>query len=104
MVSRGTLIRDAAEVDAALILCGLKSVMSTPVKPRVVFTQRETVLLLTGLYGLPKLINKFVTLPQRGFVSDKYSRTVKTGLRFLSGTVCILEAERRVNKVMVSTF
>ena len=56
MVPRGTLIRDAAEVDAALILCGLKRVRSTPAKPRVVFTQRETVLLLTGLYGLTKLI------------------------------------------------
>ena len=79
-------MRDAAEVDAALILCGLKRVRLTPAKPRVVFTQRETVLLLTGLYGLTKLINKFVTLPRRGFVRDKYSRTVKTGHRFLHQT------------------
>ena len=85
MVPRGTLIRDAAEVDAALILCGLKRIRSTPAKPRVVFTQRQTVLLLTGLYGLTKLINKFATLPRRGFVRDKYYRTVKTGHGFLSG-------------------
>ena len=50
MVPRETLIRDAAEVDAALIPCGLKRVRSTLAKPTVVFTQRETVLLLTGLY------------------------------------------------------
>ena len=65
MVTRETLIRDAAEVDAALILCDLKRVRSTPAKPRVVFAQRETVLLLTGLYGLTKLIKKkIITLPE----------------------------------------
>ena len=64
MVTRETLIRDAAEVDAALILCDLKWVRLTPAKPRVLFAQRETVLLLTGLYGLTKLIKKFVTLPK----------------------------------------
>ena len=64
MVPKGTPIRDAAEVDAAPVLCDLKRVRSTPAKPRVVFTQREIVLLLTGLYGLTKLINKFVTLPK----------------------------------------
>ena len=86
MVARGTLTWDAAEVDAALILCGLKRVRSTLAKPRVVLTQRETVLLPTGLYSLTKLINKLVTLPRRGFVRDKYSRTVKTGQGFYQGS------------------
>ena len=64
MVTRETLIRDAAEVDPALILCDLKWVRSTLAKPRVVFAQRETVPLLTGLYGLKKKKKKIVTLPE----------------------------------------
>ena len=79
MVPRGTLAREAAELDAAIILCSLKRFGSTPARLKVVLTQREIVLLVTGLYGFTNLINKFLTLPLRGFVRDKYLLTVETG-------------------------
>ena len=48
IVDRGTLHTAAADVEAALVLCPLKTEVSTPDFARTVFSQQEIVSVETG--------------------------------------------------------
>lgn len=60
-----------AEVEAALVLCGLKTLVSIPAFSITTLIHRRIVSPLTALYGFWKLMNNLLSDPLRDFVFSR---------------------------------
>ena len=69
----GTFEALAFDVAAALVLCGLNALVSTPDDSIIKRIHLEIVSLETGLYGLMKLIKSLLSAPLSGWVRLRYS-------------------------------
>ena len=81
----GTLALCAADVEALLVLCGVKIDMSIPAAVRVYFIHRETVSRETGLCGLEIAMKSGLCPPLSFSVLSMYSFNTVTIHRRLSG-------------------